>query len=199
MDLPDNPAPQDSLVERARHGDAPALEALLERNKERLEGLAHARLGEALGQKVRSSDILQSTYLRVVKSIDRFTGATEDDFANWIVRVLENTLRDRARYHNAEKRDRGRDVGRDIHELNPASRTPTPSAQAGFAEELLLISRAMQRMPANYARMLTLHLEGTVSHRETAEIFECTENASRVLLARARARLLVELERERRS
>jgi len=183
------------LLERARGGDRVALQELIGRNRARLERTVEARLGSGLRAKVRSSDILQSTYVDVLQSLERFQGTTDEDFANWLVRVLENNIKDESKYYRAEKRDRGREAGEDARE--PAARQPSPSTEAAWTEEMLLIGRAMQRLPEDYLRVLCLHMRPGQDHRRTAEQLGRSEGASRVLLARARAALLVELERQR--
>ena len=83
-----------SLLDRAREGQHEALEELLTRNRSRFQRAAGARLGEGLRRRVRASDVLQSTYVDVLSSIQDFRGTSEEDFARWVVRILETNIRD---------------------------------------------------------------------------------------------------------
>jgi DNA-directed RNA polymerase specialized sigma24 family protein len=76
-------------------------------------------------------------------------------------------------------------------------RQATPSTEAAWTEEILLIGQAMQRLPEDYLRILCLHMKPDQDHQRTARLMNRSEGASRVLLARARAALLVELDRLR--
>ena len=182
-------------IKRARAGDSDALEELLHLTGQRLERSVRARLGPGLRSKIASSDILQSTYLKVVEALPRFEGDTEDDFTAWATRILENTIRNRARYHRAGKRDAHRETSRDVREVNVAAKDKTPSSAIALGEELSRIGRAMQDLAPDYVRVLTLHMDPEQTHRETARLMGRTEGATRVLLARARAALLVALRR----
>lgn len=184
----------DALLARARGGDRSALQELIARNRQRLERTVEARLGSALRSKIRSSDILQSTYVDVLLSVEGFQGETDEDFSNWLVRVLENNIRDKSRYFRARKRDRTLEVDEDPEE---AGRQPTPSSEAEWTEEILLIGQAMQRLPEDYLRVLFLHMRPDHDHKRIGRLMNRSEGASRVLLARARAALLLELDRLR--
>ena len=193
---PNPPSSDSGLFERARAGDHGALEELLDSVQDRLEAVARAGLGARLREKVHASDILQSTYVQVLKSIPGFRGASEEEFAEWVVRILQRTIRNRARYFRAGRRDQGREGARDADTV--PDQAPDPSGMASLSEELILIGRAMSTLSKDYRRILTLHLDPHQTHQRTAEIMGRSEGASRVLLARARAALLIAMDRERR-
>lgn len=190
--------PGDSPLERARKGDPDALQDLLERNQDRLRRVAHRRIGERLRNHVRTSDLLQSTYIDVLSSVQGFQGQTESDFTNWVVRVLENNIKDAVRFFEAEKRGARKgssDV--DVESVSVPDDGRSPSAEVSLGEELALIGRALHRLPKDYRRILTLHLKPGQDHQTSARLMNRTEGASRVLLARARAALLIEIEKLR--
>ena len=187
-----------SVLARAKTGDSEALEKLLQSIQEHLRRVAKRRMGERLRAHVQPSDLLQSTYIDVLSAIGRFRGKTEEDFTNWAVRVLENNIKDAAKFFYAEKRAARKgssDV--DVADISVSGQRLTPSAEVSGAEERGLIGRAMQRIPKDYRRILSLQIRGARDHKSLARAMNRSEGASRVLLARARAALLIEIRKIR--
>jgi RNA polymerase sigma-70 factor (ECF subfamily) len=187
--------PQDgaALVRAARRGDAQALDSLIRRHHERLLRLAKARVGPGVKARLRPSDVLQSTYLEIVRRFDQFRGEGDAAFLAWAGTVMDGTLKDRARYLGAAKR-RGEQAAGDSDRALPA-KTPTPSAEAAWSEESEAAARARARLPEDQRRILELCVDQGLSHREAAPLLNRAEGATRALLCRARAALLVEMRR----
>lgn len=187
------------LIERARKGDAVALQELLERRTGKLRARVQRRMGEALRKRVDVSDIMQSTYIDVVRGISTFEGDTEKEFSGWVAAILENNIRNKARYYRAVKRDRARETtGHDLVEFGLPSEEPTPSGVVSITEELSLVGAAMARLRDDYARVLLVQTRADLDAEARAKTMGRTQGATRVLLARARAALLTEMERVRR-
>ncbi|MEE2711280.1 MAG: sigma-70 family RNA polymerase sigma factor [Planctomycetota bacterium] len=182
----------------ARGGDRRALDRLLETVHGRLRRLAEGRLGPGLRAKLRTSDVLQSTYLDVVKSVERFEGEDEEAFVGWVARIMENNIRDKGKYFQARKR---RDPEGATLPLNEAEdvKTPgaTPSVEVVRAEDLVLVSRALEDLGEDYRQVIILRLVEGRSHKEVGELLGRTEAATRMLLSRARAALALALDRLR--
>jgi len=182
----------------ARGGDRRALDRLLETVHGRLRRLAEGRLGPGLRAKMRTSDVLQSTYLDVVKSVERFEGEDEEAFVGWVARIMENNIRDKGKYFQARKR---RDPEGATLPLNEAEdvKTPgaTPSVEVVRAEDLVLVSRALEGLGEDYRQVIILRLIEGRSHKEVGELLGRTEAATRMLLSRARAALALALDRLR--
>lgn len=186
------------LFERARSGDRDALNELLLRHRARLERTARSLLGEELRTRVRTSDILQSTFVEVLSSVREFRGTNEEAFANWVARILQNNVNDAAKFHAARKRARSRESSRqDLDTLGVSASGPTPSSEAAFSDELYLVGRALQQLSEDYRRVILLRLRPGATHQEVARVLDRTPGATRVLLARARAALLIEIDRLR--
>lgn len=183
---------------RARDGDRRALDRLLETVEGRLRRLAEGRIGPGLRAKVRTSDVLQSTYLDVVKSMERFEGDDEEAFVGWVARIMENNIRDKGKYFQARKR---RDPDGSTLPLNEADdvKTPgaTPSVEAVRAEDLVLVSRALEGLVEDYRQVIILRMVEGRSHKEVGELLGRSEAATRMLLSRARAALALALEQIR--
>ncbi|MCP3919802.1 MAG: sigma-70 family RNA polymerase sigma factor [bacterium] len=188
----------DAELERAKCGDRDALDALLGRSRDVLERSARSIMGEELRARVRTSDILQATYLDVIASVGHFRGTDQEAFSRWVVRILMNNVRDAGKRLRAGKRSILREVsGRQMNDLSIPDPHASPSAVAALSEELLSVSAALQELPADYQRVILLHVVRGLSHEATARKMNRSIPASRVLLARARAALLLKLEHAR--
>ena len=196
--MADDPTEDDDLLAGVRSGRRSALQQLLERHRPTFERNAQALVGAQLKARVRLSDLLQSTFLAVVASSPDFQGEDETAFVRWVTRILENNVRDAARYHQAARRDRRRETSdQELALLGLRSRGAGPETQAILSEELLQVSRALQRLPDDYRKIILFRLTRGGTHEDAARAMGRSNGATRVLLARARAALLVELERER--
>ena len=183
---------------KVRAGDRRALDRLLEQVEERLRRLAEGRLGPGLRAKIRTSDVLQSTYLDVVKSVGRFDGDDEDAFVAWVGRIMENNIRDKGKYFHAPKRRDPEGTTLPINEAdNVKTAGPTPSVEAVRAEDLVLVSKALEGLSEDYRQVIILRMVEGRSHKEVGDLLGRTEAATRMLLSRARAALAMELERMR--
>jgi DNA-directed RNA polymerase specialized sigma24 family protein len=174
-----------AILRRARDGDREALGELLLRAKPQLERAARAVLGDDLRARVRTSDL-------------DFRGRTEEAFAHWVARILENNVRDAGKFHGAQRRAKKKESSSTGVDFLPARGTgSSPSATAALSDELVLIGRAMQRLPEDYRRVILLSMKPGANHTETAQTLQRSVGATRVLLARARATLILEMDRLR--
>lgn len=174
----------------ARAGDRGALDRLLVRFQPRLRTVTDKKLGAALRERVTPSDILQSSYLDVVRGIEGFSGASEDAFIAWIGQIIENNIRERRRYFDAKKRVRRADAKDRQAELD----LETPSRVVGRLEDLVTVGRALDRIPAEYKDVILLRTVRELSHEAIAERQGRSVAAVKMLLSRARAALTLEIE-----
>ncbi len=197
--MPTSPRePDRELVERTSQGDAAALGVLLERHLPGLRRFLARRAGGVVGARESVSDLAQSVCREVLEDLEgeRFEYRGEPEFKQWLYQAALYKVQDRRRYHGAEMRAGGREVaGRAPGSEGSSSRLDffrtlcTPSQEAMRQEDLDALQRAFERLPERYAAVIRLvHFEGR-SHREVAEELEISEANSRVLLARAVARL----------
>ncbi len=193
------PRPASKDLALARLGDREALDRVLARNHERFLRLADHCLGDHLRALVRPSDLLQSAYLDVVKTVARFDGESEETFVTWVARILENTVRDKRRYFDAVKRKRLADSAKPepLSEITDPKQ-PTPSRQITAREDLDVVEKAAANLPEDYRRILDLCVRDAMTHEEAAARMGRTPTATRILLSRARAALVTEVSRRRR-
>lgn len=179
---------------RARSGDREALERLLGRSRGRLEALAERKLGNTLRARVRISDVVQSATYDILKALPRFDGRTEDEFVAWSATIVHNKIRRLGRFFGALKRRADGEPESDPA-FGPDPAAGTPSSSLAWAEDLELAIRALEGLDDEHQKVILLFgVEGR-SHRDVAEELGRSEGATRMLLSRARAALLLRMER----
>ena len=104
------------------------------RSRDKLGRLAGHLIGPALREKLSVSDIIQSTYLQVIRDVSKFDGDDDDAFAAWIGQILENTVKQKHRFFTARKRAAPPDAADEIDRRR--RRPPTPSSLAGRMEDI---------------------------------------------------------------
>jgi RNA polymerase sigma-70 factor (ECF subfamily) len=188
------------VLQRARAGDAAALDRLLHEYREFVRGLVRGRQPERIQARVDHSDIVQETLLRVAQNIGQFQGASEEEWKAWLVRITENEVVHQVRHHAGAAR---RAVGRELPEPSAdgmsrleewLSRTQTsPSQAAQRNERAYALAEALHRLPEDYRRLLVFrHLDG-LAFADVAERMGRSEGAVRVLWTRALKKLREEL------
>ena len=184
------------LIERAQDGEGAALEEVFERYRQRIRGLVRKKLGDQLRMNLESADIVQSVCLEAMKGIEELDYQNEEGFVRWLARITENTIRDKHRYYGAQKRRSPDSDSADprLTVSQAPAEEPTPSRVVGNVEQMELVLQALRRLPEDYRRIITLTRFEKKSHEEAAEALGKTEKATRMLLARARVRLLKEMD-----
>ena len=188
---------QDCL-ERARQGDSASLGLMLAAIEDRLRRATRVRIGNRLRGKLHTSDVLQTTYLDVVRSIENFQGSDQATFASWVSRVLENNVRDKAKYY---ARDRRRDPSTNVQDgdaIDVAEQVvdeSTPSRRVMEVEHLHLIGRAFDSLDDLQRLVLRRRMLDNVEYKELAVELDRSEGAVRMMFSRARAALALELDR----
>jgi RNA polymerase sigma-70 factor (ECF subfamily) len=165
----------------------------LERYQTYLHLLARMQLGPKLQGKLDSSDIVQETLLRAHAARDQFRGSTAADEAAWLRRILANTLTDALRHFQAGARDlhleRSLADSSAVLEEWLAANDSSPSERAVRHEDLLRLSDALARLPADQRSAIELlHLQG-LSVDEISRIMERSATAIGGLLRRGMSKL----------
>lgn len=183
---PEDDSLPEPLVERARLGDRSALDALIARIKPKLEAAADRLLKGDLGAKVRRSDLIQSAMMQIFRGMDSFRGQTEPEFAAWALRVLKNESLQTRRFFG-----RGKRTG----EPPKPAEVATPSRVMSNKEEHAILLKAMAALDDDQREALQLKILEDLPHAEIAARLGKTEGAVRMLVARARRNLALQIER----
>ena len=185
------------LLVRARDGSSQALNEVYGRLAGRLLALIRVRLGPELRAQVESRDVLQATLLKSFESIDQFEGSRGVSLMAWLARIAENEIRDLADYHRRQRRD-----ARLNDPLSGAGRTLAAnvrsiSSQLVIEGEALRLERGLESLPEHYRQIIVLRKLEELPWREIANRLGKTDDACRMLLARAMAALTLWMEMER--
>jgi RNA polymerase sigma-70 factor (ECF subfamily) len=192
MSLAAEPDPTDG---RSPRGESAALARLVEHAVPILRRVAPTLMDAALRERCRTSDLVQSALCEAIVSMPAFRGNQESEFVGWTLRIMEHNAIDRRRRLSAQKRRLDREQGGQSEISRHAGSERSPSQVAIDREELVRMAKAMRRLPAEQRRVLQLVALRGMSHAEAAEVLGRSEGACRVLLARARAGLLVAMAR----
>ncbi len=176
--------PELDLIIRAKKGDRPAFDSLVEIYKEKAFALAYHFTGNPEDAK----DLLQEAFVRAFKGIRDFRGGSA--FYTWFYRILVNLCRDFLRRKKSRLKvfmERGAPrAGEDAEDVpEPVDSAPDPSEAVLDGETRQLISEALDKLPERQKAVFVLrHLHG-MKLSEIAEVIGCGESTAKVHLFRA--------------
>jgi len=194
------------LITRASHGDAIAVDELLDRHLPALRAYVRLRVGPALRARESTSDIVQSACRDVLANLERFEYGGEAGFKAWLYATALRKIADRAEYWGAQKRNAAREVppaapGTSNGGLSDGfagvvdvyRNVASPSQQAVGREALEQLESAFDRLSDEQREIIVLARVVGLSHAELAQRLQCNEVAARKRLFRALAALSVAL------
>jgi len=190
-------SPEESvaLLTRAREGSAEALGELFERSAPKLLARIRLHLGPALRSRLESRDILQSTLLKALRSLDSFAGAGTASLLAWLSSIAENEIRDQAAFHRRGRRDAGREEplsGAAPEHLAAALRSA--SSRLIWSEEQARLERALEALGPEHRQVIILRKLEEMPYGEISRRLGKSPDACRMLLARAMTALTLALE-----
>ena len=179
------------LVVSAREGDADAQEELLRQFYPSLRAYVRSRMDPELRQRESASDVVQSTCREVLRGIGEFEFRNDQAFRKWLFTVAQNKVREKGRFHRAERRRPDREASSSEFDglASVYARFATPSQAAGAGEFVERLESALDRLNEDQREVITLVRIVGLSTAEAAEQIGRTEDATRSLLARSLARL----------
>src|SRR2546429_353785 len=147
----------DTLLDRARRGDARAFEDLAREVERPLFRLAL----RMLGQSADAEDVVQDALLAAWRSLSSFEGSS---FRAWIFRIATNRALDRLRSrrrHPELPLDPPGEGDDDRSWAEPATPGPDLAEIAGDREALVIVEQALSALPAEQrAALLLRDVEG---------------------------------------
>lgn len=179
------------LVAAAKQQDRGAVEQLLVRNLPSLEAFVRLRMGPVLRSLMTAPDLVQSVCREALEDLGDFEFRGEAPFRHWLFVRAENKLREKHRYHHADKRDQQKLQGMpDATTALPAYQTLcTPSKDLEVREAMRRVEVAFDQLPDDYREAITLHKLCGLSHAEIAARLGKSEGAVRNLVYRGISRL----------
>ncbi len=174
FDVPDDPL----VIARARKGDLAAMETLYRTYEEPVYTLGR----RLLRRPEEAEEVLQETFLEVLKSLRGFRG--DGPLGFWIRKIAVNKalMRIRARGHGADDTE---PAGATLSEEQAGQ----PSLKAGALLERLHLEAAFTRLSEVARAVVWLHDVEGFTHDEIAQMMKKTPSFSKSQLARAHARL----------
>ncbi len=175
----------EGLLERARRRDPAALDELVSRYSSRLFGLLY----RLTGSRDVSEDLLQETFLRMVRTIGEYEHVGR--FEAWLFRIAANLARDWARKRTRRGETSPLAAGRDDEDCPGAVAPEAPAGDPGAAierrESVRALVAALHELPAPDREVLLLRHYGELSFKEIAEHLDVPLGTA---LARAHRALL---------
>lgn len=185
QDLPR--AEEQTLLRRARAGDADAFDTLVREHQERIYGLVY----HMTSNHEDAHDLVQDVFLKAWKGLRNFKG--DASFYTWVYRIAVNhTL-------NFLKQRRNRTPHLSLNDLDfNAEHDPdlvqlishkTPRREANLHELARGLNEAMQKLSDDHRMVVTLHDVQGLPHDEIARIVGCNPGTVRSRLFYARQQL----------
>ena len=171
------------LIEKAKHGDAKAFQALYDKHKRRVYSLCLRMTSNT----AEAEDLTQEAFLQLYRKISTFRG--ESAFSTWLHRLSVNVVLMHLRKKSLPVVS--------LEETTQASgEEDTPKKDFG-AEDIALagsldrlqLQRAVDDLPPGYRTIFVLHDVEGYEHNEIAEIVGCSIGNSKSQLHKARMKL----------
>jgi RNA polymerase sigma-70 factor (ECF subfamily) len=163
-DAPPSPprAPDEArLVARARERDPDAFEQLIVAHAAPLQRM----LRRVLGSQADAEEVLQETFLKAWRAIERFRG--EAKFSTWLYRIALNEARRRQAYDAHRRALPIDDVMLELPDLAAG-----PATLAESAELEAFLEQCVAELPANYREAVVLRDVEGLSNEQAAAVLE---------------------------
>jgi RNA polymerase sigma-70 factor (ECF subfamily) len=144
-----------------------------------------------------ASDLVQETLLEAFRDFQHFAGSTEKELVAWLRRILVRNLADQVKHHKAQMRNWRRqesleailDRSSSAVEQALAKGISTPSAQAAWREQAVMLADALAQLPPDYREVIVLRNLEHLKFDQIAERLGRSAGAVRMLWSRALEKL----------
>jgi RNA polymerase sigma-70 factor (ECF subfamily) len=183
----------ETLVERARQGDAEALGQLLQQHRPYLRLLALRMLDARVGARIDASDVVQQTCLSVHRNIAKFDG-NQAQFLAWLRQIHERNIQNAFRDHvqlqkrSTEREQRVEQSGFGISQFGPA-RVSSPSQRLMLDENAVRLAAALDQLTAEQATAIRLKFLEGCPVSEVAQSMDRSVDAVGALIRRGLVQL----------
>jgi len=163
------------IIESVRKGNQSDFEILVDRYKNKAFSLLCGMLKDSM----EAEEVLQDAFLKAYYGLKNFK--QESKFSTWFYRIVYNTALTRL---SAKKRKIEKEMTSIDEELNIAD--DSYSAQSDKKELSKLIDELLDKLPANYASVITMFYLEEMTCEEIAEVTNRSLSNVKVLLHRSR-------------
>lgn len=184
------PAELESLLRRARRRDPDALDELVARYNNRVFGMLY----RMTGSREAAEDLAQETFLRVVRTIDRYEHSGR--FEAWLFRIVGNLARDFVR------RRKRREPAASLDDADDAGWAAEIAATGGQSPETAVVGRenetelqaSLERLGPMDREILLLRHFSDLSFQEIADLLGVPLGTALARAHRALKRLRAEFD-----
>ena len=194
------------LVAAAIDGDQVALQRLLLSHTSRLELHIGNKLPQSMQGTVSVDDVIQETFIQVIRDIGRFEERSDASFLTWLKGIADHRVHDAIKTHNRRKR------GGDRQHIRPASAASgtrsivdlaamlsagshTPSRSVAGHEAVHAVQKVLDELPVDYRQAVQLRLLEGKGLDEVAELMNRGPRAVQGLIDRAKRKMRAALGR----
>lgn len=171
-----------TLMERLKAGDDLALNAIMQRWRDRVGAFLYrltADHGAAL-------DLTQETFVRLYNSRRKYQPSAA--FSTFLFHIASNLARTHARWKVRHPTVPLQD-GHGLMVDDPVDSRPAPDACAELKDKTTMMSQALSLLPDDLRQPLLLATLEQMSHLEISRVLGCSEKAVEVRIYRARQKL----------
>jgi RNA polymerase sigma factor (sigma-70 family) len=181
-----------TLVRRAHNGDQAAVDELFARYLPRLQRWAHGRLPAWARGSLDTHDLVQDTFMQVLKRLDQFEPRHEGAFQGYLRQALFNRVRDEIR--RAQRQGTPDELDPD----SPAT-DPSPLEEAIGQETLARYEAALARLKDDDREAIILRVELGYPYSDiVVALGKPSVAAAHMAVSRALVRLAQEMAHGRR-
>ena len=181
------------LVERAKSGDVKAFDFLVIKYQKRVIRL----LSRIVRDSSEVEDIAQESFMKAYRAISKFRG--DSAFYTWLYRIAVNTAKN---YLFAKGRrpiamsdiSTKNDDGESFEILDVVSSDDSPESTLSGLQIAQAVNNAVEKLPEELSRAVTLREMEGLSYEEIAEVMNCPIGTVRSRIFRAREAIALELK-----
>jgi RNA polymerase sigma-70 factor (ECF subfamily) len=179
----------EAFIARAKSGSTSALGRALDVCRPQLLRSARRGVGRKLRPLTGASDVVQDTFVNATRGFTRFRGARAGEFVRWLRTILAHRLAEIARRATAAGLETSDPNGAELVARQSPDPGPSPSSLASDQEHAELIRAALLELGERDRQALRLRFEEGLTFRQMGLELKVSEDAARMLFARAVKRL----------
>jgi RNA polymerase sigma-70 factor (ECF subfamily) len=175
------------LLAQARADSRQAYQQLILPFERLLRYQARRHMRRRLQAKVSASDFIQKTYLKAFESLDQFHGNTYEEFAHWLLGIMDHVADDERRdYYSAS-----RDVSREVPLEKVEGKLVTDPSREAAGESFPSLRVAFRELPYEYQKVIHWRYDDECSFDEIGHRLGRSTDAAKHLFYRALRELKV--------
>ncbi len=187
-----NPDDDRDMVGRCQKGDSLAFEELVRKYQQTVFNLAY----HYLGSRNEIEDVAQKIFTKIYFSLPKFD--SRRPFFPWLYRIAINQCYDELRRIRRQKTHTFSELSLEetssIEKLISQNEVPQPSDESR-QEMQALMQKMLNQLPNQQRLAIVLRDFEVIPYSQIAETLKCTEQAARLKVFRARARLKILIEK----